>query len=99
MLPYADPIIYPKYIDRGIQNTVKPNKLLFVMTVCRLGFHNGVMAYMSQFGLIALHRIFVAWLVFVKTIFSCLNLKLMIDFYLTGCLRFLIKLDMASQTL
>ena len=90
---------YTQNIGRGIQNTVKPNKLLSVMTVCRLGFHNGVMAYMSQFALIALHRIFVAWLVFVKAIFPCLNLKLMIDFYLTACLRFLIKLDMASQTL
>ena len=99
MLPYAHPIIYPKYIRRGVQNIVKPNKLLSVMTVCRLGFHNGVMAYISQFALIALHRIFVAWLVFVKAIFPCLNLKLMIDFYLTACLRFLIKLDMASQTL
>ena len=90
---------YTQNIGRGIQNTVKPNKLLSVMTVCRLGFHNGVMAYISQFALTALHRIFVAWLVFVKAIFPCLNLKLMIDFYLTACLRFLIKLDMASQTL
>ena len=31
------------------------------------------MAYMLQFG--AIHRIFVAWVVFAKAIFSCLNLK------------------------
>ena len=43
------------------------------MAVCRHGFHNGVMAYMLQFG--AIHRIFVAWVVFAKAIFSCLNLK------------------------
>ena len=29
---------------------------------------------MLQFGSV-LHRIFAAWVVFVKTIFSCLNLK------------------------
>ena len=45
------------------------------MTVCRHGFHNGIMAYMLQFGESAIHRIFVAWVVFVKAIFSCLNLK------------------------
>ena len=43
------------------------------MAVCRHGFHNGVMAYMLQFG--AIHRIFVAWVVFAKAIFSCLNLN------------------------
>ena len=33
------------------------------------------MAYVSQFGWSAIHRNFVAWVVFVKAIFSCLNLK------------------------
>ena len=42
------------------------------MTVCKHCFHNGVMTYMLQF---AIHRIFVAWVVFVKAILSCLNLK------------------------
>ena len=45
------------------------------MTVCRHGFHNGVMAYILQFGYSAIHGIFVAWVVFAKAIFSCLNLK------------------------
>ena len=75
MLTYTLPIIYSKYIGSGIQNTGKPNKLLSVMTVCRHGFHNGILAYMLQFGESAIHRIFVAWVVFVKAIFSCLNLK------------------------
>ena len=44
------PIIYPKCIGSGIQTTVKLNKPLSVMTVCRHGFHNGVMAYMLQVG-------------------------------------------------
>ena len=47
---YTHPIICPKCIGSGSQNTGKPNKLLSVMTVCRNGFHNGVMAYMLQFG-------------------------------------------------
>ena len=50
--------LYPKSIDSGIQTTDKPNKLLSVMTVCRCGFHNGVMAYMLQFGYSAVHRTF-----------------------------------------
>ena len=50
LLPYMHPIIYPKCIGSGIQTTVKLNKPLSVMTVCRHGFHNGVMAYMLQFG-------------------------------------------------
>ena len=75
MLSYTHPIIYPKCIGSGIQSTVKPNKLLSVITVCRHGFHNGVTAYMLQFGESIKHRIFVAWVVFVKAIFLCLNLK------------------------
>ena len=45
------------------------------MAVCRHGFHNGVMAYILQFRYSAIHGIFVAWVVFAKAIFSCLNLK------------------------
>ena len=67
--------LYPKSIDSGIQTTDKPNKLLSVMTVCRCGFHNGVMAYMLQFDYSAVHRTFQARVVFVKTIFACLNLR------------------------
>ena len=33
LLPYTHPIIYPKCIGSGIQNTGKPNELLSVMTV------------------------------------------------------------------
>ena len=50
LLPCTHPIIYPKCIDSGIQTTVKPNKILSVMTMCRHGFHNGVMVYVLQFG-------------------------------------------------
>ena len=50
LLTYTHPIIYPKCLGSGIQNTGKPNKLLSVTTVCRNGFQNGVMAYLLQFG-------------------------------------------------
>ena len=46
LCPYTHPIIYPKCIGNGVQNNVKPNILSSAMTVCRHGFHNGVMAYM-----------------------------------------------------
>ena len=69
------PIMYPNCIGSGIQNTGKLNKLLSAMNLCRHGFQNGVMSFMLQFGQSAIHRIFLAWVVFVKAIFSCLNLK------------------------
>ena len=50
LLPYTHPILYSKGIGSGIQTTVKPNKLLSVMDVCKRGFHNGVVAYILQFG-------------------------------------------------
>ena len=49
LLPYSHPIINPKCIGSGTQNTIKPNKLLSVMTVCRHDFYNGAMLYMLQF--------------------------------------------------
>ena len=76
VLLYAHPIFYPKCIGSGIQTTVKPNELSSVMTLCRHGFRNCAMAYMLQSRESTIHRIFVAWVVFVKAIFSCLNLKL-----------------------
>ena len=45
------------------------------MTVRRHGFHVGLMAYMLEFGYNVIHRVFVAWVVFVKATFSCLILK------------------------
>ena len=45
------------------------------MTLFRHGFRNGATACILQSGYSAIHRIFVAWVVFVKAIFSCLNLQ------------------------
>ena len=45
------------------------------MTLFRHGFRSGVTAYILQSGYSAIHIIFVVWVVFVKAIFSCLNLQ------------------------
>ena len=45
------------------------------MVVLRHDSHNGVMAYILRFGESAIHRIFVVWVVFMKAILTCLNLK------------------------
>ena len=75
LLSYTHPIVYPKCIGIGIQTTVKPNELSSAMTVRRYGFHNGAMTYTLQFGESTPHRNFVVWVVFMKAIFSSLNLK------------------------
>ena len=49
--PYTYPILYPKCIGSGIQNTVNQiNFYLSSINVWRHGFHNDVLAYMLQFG-------------------------------------------------
>ena len=45
------------------------------MTACIHAFHNGVLGYMLKFGLSAIKKTFETWVVFVKAIFSCFNLK------------------------
>ena len=64
-----------KYMGSGIQTTVKANELSSVMTVCVNGFHNDVMACMLQIDESTIHIIFVALVVSMEAIFSCLNLN------------------------
>ena len=52
----------------------KSNKLSSDI-VHKHGFHNGVIAYVIQFGESTIHIIFVAWVIFLMAIFSCLNFK------------------------
>ena len=54
-----------------IQNNGKPIKLLSLMTVCRHDFHDGVMLKVH----VTIWLKCVAKAIFVKAIFSCLNLK------------------------
>ena len=48
LLPYTHPIVYPKCIGSGIQNTIKSNKLSSVMIVCKHGFHDGVGTHVTN---------------------------------------------------
>ena len=53
-----------KCLGSGIQATGWAKELSSVMTACRHGFHNGIMACMLQIGGSAIRRFFVAWVVF-----------------------------------
>ena len=57
------------------------------------------MTYMLTFDVSAIHIIFVVWVEFVKTIFSCLNLKSHHGFLPYNMPEIFNKLYMASQTL
>lgn len=46
------------------------------MTVCMRGFHNSLIIYMLQIGKSNMHKIFVAFILFMQAILSQLNLKL-----------------------
>ena len=56
----------------GIQAIVKANELSSIMTLCRHGFHIGVIAYMLQVSESTIHRIFVVWVVFIEAMFQCI---------------------------
>ena len=58
-----------------MQATVKPNKLLSGMTVCRHGLHNGVVIYILQFRENTIHRIFGGVDRITESNVLCLNLK------------------------
>ena len=94
LLPYTNLIVYSKYLGSWIQTTVIANEFSSTMNVCIIGFNNHFMTCMLQIGESTIPRILVAWIVFIKAIFSCL----MMNFYLTACLRFLMKLGMGPKT-
>ena len=74
LLPYTHPIMYPKCIAVG-----------FITLLNQMNFHLSwlyvdmgsimVSVHMLQIGECAIHIIFVMWLFFMKSIFSCLNIK------------------------
>ena len=75
LLPHTHSIVYTKRVGGGIQTTVKPNEPSSFMTVYRYGSNNRVMAVCHNLVNLISTEIFVAWVVFMKAIFSCLNLK------------------------
>ena len=94
LLPYTNLIVYSKYLGSWSQTTVIANEFSSAMNVCIIGFNNHFMTCMLQIGESTIPRIFVAWIVFIKAIFSCL----MMNFYLTACLRFLMKHGFIDKT-
>ena len=75
MQPYSDVIIYPDCKGSGKKSLDKPTELFVVLTICRHSLHQGVMAFMVKVGESTIERIFVGWIVFPETIFTCINLK------------------------
>ena len=78
------PSKFKKYVVRKLLNliiyTQNVSALWFRTLVNQINIYLSwlcvVMVYMLQFGWSAIHRnVVVAWVVFVKAIFSCLNLK------------------------
>ena len=53
----------------------KPTGLFSVITICRHSLHQGVMAFMLKVGESTKQLISVAWIVFLETIFTHINLK------------------------
>ena len=73
--PYSDVIIYPDCKGTGERSADKPTELFVVLTICRHSLHQGVMAFMLKVGENTIQHIFVGWIVFLGTIFTCINLK------------------------
>ena len=73
--PYSDVIIYPDCKGTGERSVDKPTELFAVLAICRHSLHQGVMAFMLKVGESTIQRIFVGWIVFLETIFTCINLK------------------------
>ena len=76
MQPYSDVIIYPDCKGTGMRSLDKPTELFAVITICRHSLHQGVMAFMLKVGESTMQPIFVGWIVFLETIFSHVNLKI-----------------------
>ena len=68
-------IIYPDCKGNGERTLDKATELLAVLTICRHSLHQGVMAYLLKVGESTVQRTFVAWIVFLETIFNCIDLK------------------------
>ena len=75
MQPYSDVIIYTDCKGTGKRSLDKPPELFAVLTICGHSLHQGVMAFMQNVGESTIQCIFVSWIVFLETIFTCINLK------------------------
>ena len=90
--PYSDVIIYPDCKGTGMRSLDKPTELFAVTTVCRHcrhSLHRGVMAFMLKVGESTMQLIFVGWIVFLETIFTHINLKIIdcTEFQISACIK------------
>ena len=74
--PYTHLIPYPDCISNNNKRSVDTKTELFsVLTICRHGLHQGVMAFMLKKSKSTMQRIFIGWVMFISTIFNQLDLK------------------------
>jgi len=62
-------------IGTGERSVDEPTELFALLVICRHSLQRGVMAFMLKVGESTIQRIFVGWIVFLETIFTCINLK------------------------
>ena len=74
VLPYTDSIVYPDCKGTGERSFDEGTELLTVLAICRHALVC-VMAYMLNVSKSTICRLFVAWVVFLETIFDSLDLK------------------------
>ena len=73
--PYLHIIPYPDCTNLGERSIDYETELLSVLTVCRHGLHQGVMAFMLERSASTMQRIFVGWVLFLSTLLSKVDLK------------------------
>ena len=73
--PYLHLIEYPDCKGTGERSLDSATELLAVLTCCRHALHQGVMAYILRRSETTMQRIFIAWTVFLSTLFNSLDLR------------------------
>ena len=73
--PYLNLIVYPDCRGTGKRKLTKETELLSMLTISRHALHSGVMAFILNINEATVNRNFTAWVVFLESIFSEVNLK------------------------
>ena len=73
--PYFELIVYPDCSGTGKRKLSKETELLCMLTISHHALHSGVMAYILNINEATVNRNFTAWVVFLESIFSEINLK------------------------
>lgn len=71
LIPYPDCCHTPS-LNRSLD---KATELLAVLTICRHGVHQGLMAFFMDISKSTMQRIFIGWVIFVAGIFNEIDLK------------------------